>query len=1520
MEILRNSELGLSDFFELSFGLGPIEFDPTSFVTEELTIDLFTSLIKPSLCESNPRGIFRNLFPYLVDYINRTIPLTRFVNHVNYFIDENDKLNDPQGILQRFRKCTGRDFFIAFLDKISINSLPKLLNAVIYANIPIPIFLPNDMVNFEKGLRVLDAMHNIIDIGKYHLFVSVNQANTKMKSPFTKQIYKCYSNNREDRLGLCHPGSLDISFHAASENNDRHPLAISEIYYDETNSQIFQNVVNELSKAAYYIVIHAFDSNFNIIEPNDEFKAIINNISIERHGTNSRTISVLFWGVNKEDNIIKKRKQRVLDILIKQLFHDQIRVEIITEEKESFFFEEFKEYSFQKLLNTPNLYLSATAFRNLFNKNYDSEVSFSTLMEATTFKSRADIFTASYFSNEIDALNDKIQSKNSEDSATYMTEDEINDEIKKLQELQKNLCGSDPIPVLKNFAQVIKKNNITYMREFARQIDSFVKTNLNELALKYSELNQTDQDNDQKSEIKQQIEDRNITIHDFWKEFIVLSQIKKRYSTALKSLYNIDNTQLETAYKSWICEGEAIQILESDSFRALNSEFLLDIFNQITFNNKRPLIVLSIIGPENSGVYMSYRHTIHNGKETDFLILDFEGIDSITERLISQRNDFDKKITLLATLCSQILILNVKELTQDISDILEVSSYHLDTLIKRNFKPRINFVLRDMMEVDTRNSQQYAFNNIREGLKRMFNEIPGCAYNMESLMMLEEENIHLLENAFSCTFDEFYPNTKQIDQSDHENFYYPTETFPSEVSKLREELLAFSSNEHEYKSIDEFISYIQTIWKEIDARGKFLHYKNFEMIHQWNSIRKLVSVKDESFIKIYKEEISDLIDEIESDQWSKEQDIKFEAALTKVTNTICQQTISDFLENASDEFDPTLIEKGMTYINSAFTSEKRKLQAAYTIKRRKFKDSWLIESAKAKISENIKQVLKEKTPGKVKKNLLECDHYFNTEWEYIEADKKNFINSMSLETKALEEQVVTCFNKAITDGISLIGSDDETKDQFDRNFWSKLEKPATLVQSKFLKNTEFLKSFDFKFVVEPNSSGIAGYINNAKKGISKQSAIRTIKTSIKKTCKQIVNEIQNENTLTIEFDQALEWIQRLCDNIFVTLHNELNSSQNNLQYLRLKVFKRLDANTKKWKDIQQKELDEYRKNLWKFFVELKSDTYYEYLSTNFFELIFQSFEKQLNNPYNFVSELMDKYFNCDDYNITRIAHERSFGSLNVENCCNYIENPIKFMKKLFEEEIRIIKDIKIGEKLEEIEENIINTIPNELKEIISKSKQYYSSRPIHESSYICPNIEQILRSSKGTLLEILMKDKSQGTDTILKCVVKYPSRFLACLEENIDKVFSEFENRWKNKLKNHCKTSMIIKVENYRSLYCNKVIGCQERCPLCGSKCELADHNSDIPHKTSIHLMVSFNGVKNKSNEASLNICTDSVYQSDTCDEFHGHSFGNYIQTCYPKWYPIDPMDTNEDQLKQLRTMWILLKSEICNKHASKQM
>src|SRR5437764_579318 len=101
---------------------------------------------------------------------------------------------------------------------------------------------------------------------------------------------------------------------------------------------------------------------------------------------------------------------------------------------------------------------------------------------------------------------------------------------------------------------------------------------------------------------------------------------------------------------------------------------------------------------------MSYRTTNFNGKIIDLLILDSEGIVSTAQKYITHRTSFDEKITLLALMCSQIVIINTKGLTRDISDILEMSSWHLDALRYRQSKPGLHFVLRDM--VDTIEAQE----------------------------------------------------------------------------------------------------------------------------------------------------------------------------------------------------------------------------------------------------------------------------------------------------------------------------------------------------------------------------------------------------------------------------------------------------------------------------------------------------------------------------------------------------------------------------------------------------------------------------------------------------------------------------------------------------------------------------------------------------------------------------------------------------------------------------------------------
>ncbi|KAF0535876.1 interferon-induced very large GTPase 1-like [Gigaspora margarita] len=1143
----ESPDLTVDDFFKLTFGLTPIELDSTEFVTTEFTKELFVSLIESSLKEQNPTGIFRNAFPYLVDIISRTIPIARLVNYIQE-INENNDFDDIYQIFQRFEEfCTSRDFLIAFLDKVPTNSFSKILNTLVAANIPIPIYLSND-THSQKGLKVLSELRDII-------------------------VAHC--------SGICNPNSIDISFHAASENHSRPPLAISEIYYDESSSSTLSDTVRILTKFAFYIVMHVSKNDFDGNELNEQFISTINDISIECYGGHKRKILILFWGIKLQ--AFKKYKEKIEKLLHEKFINNELWIELVVNNKKNALFERIKKDSFHKLKDTENTWIdwNSISFSKILGdsiKNFLSENDFAlSIAEFGQFICRADIFYASYCENVIEKLRDKKHIETLEDSQNYKAEGDVNRDILNFQKKQKNIGETRPISVLMYFANVIKKNDIKDMREFARQTDVYFKDHLVDLAQKDDEIKnktvESDQSNIQRKEIKQQIEELDITIHDFWREFVILSKIMRSDgSSVLKKLYDIDDKQLEKAYSIWIREGEPIQILEGVSLRILNVDFLSSVLSQIMSNSKRQLIVLSIIGPESSGkstllnclfqcgfstsagrctkgAYMSYRHTFYKEKELDILIIDSEGMGSTAAKYILRRTDFDKKMTLFGLMCSQILIVNTKGLTRETSDTLEVSSHHLDALNYRDFsKPRICFVLRDMK--DAKIAQRPAFLDIRENLKKMFDEIPGC-YDMGDFIIVDEQDVHLLENAFACSFDDFYPQSMI---TDGENFHYPAKTFPLKISKLRKELIdsaLIPSENHEsqiFKNVHGFISHMQAVWEKIDVYGNFLHFKDSKTMKQWNAMKKLVHSYNETTIKSYKENGLNLIEKQTSKgPWNEGNDTTFENYLVQETEILCTKTIADFKEKISNQYEPHIIDEGETYIKAAFTTEKRELKATYTKSQRQNKESWLIKLAEMRIGEKVGKILeehKDKTFDEFKSNFSESkrEELFNKEWEKVEDDKENFIRTMIMETNMLELHVVDSFNQAIESGRAISDKESNSGERwkFNRAFWCKVSTPAILNKLKDLNNTD--ENFTNSIEVKKNKFKDFISRDDTEMNAFKSTVISRIKTKIENTCELICDDLLSRNALAIEFNQALGWLKTLCNDIFI-VKEEFNNSQ-----------------------------------------------------------------------------------------------------------------------------------------------------------------------------------------------------------------------------------------------------------------------------------------------------------------------------------------------------------------------------------------
>ncbi|CAG8777218.1 15058_t:CDS:2, partial [Acaulospora morrowiae] len=239
-------------------------------------------------------------------------------------------------------------------------------------------------------------------------------------------------------------------------------------------------------------------------------------------------------------------------------------------------------------------------------------------------------------------------------------------------------------------------------------------------------------------------------------------------------------------------------------------------------------------------------------------------------------------------------------------------------------------------------------------LKKMFNEIPNCSDDMDNFMIVEERDVYLLENAFACSFDDFYPQSENA--TNGENFHYPAETFPLKISKLRKGLLdsaLIPSENHEsqiFSNVHGFVTHMQSIWKEIDAHGNFLHFKDTKTIQQWSAMKKLVHGYEATFLRSYRNSGLEIIKrQLSKGQWNEDEDVIFENELTREKEKYCTQTLADFQEKISNQYALQIIEEGETYIKAAFAAEKRELQKMYTKEQRESKEYWLIKSAEMRI-------------------------------------------------------------------------------------------------------------------------------------------------------------------------------------------------------------------------------------------------------------------------------------------------------------------------------------------------------------------------------------------------------------------------------------------------------------------------------------------------------------------------------------------------------------------------------------------
>ncbi|CAB5362266.1 unnamed protein product [Rhizophagus irregularis] len=1479
--------LSLEQFFQLTFGDEVISYDATNFVVDELTNEIFRAKVEPCLIYSSEQ------------------------------ILDSKELDDPSQTLNQLVDCKGRDYLVAFLDKVPKKALSKTLISLTRANIPIPLLFTNKNDFNQKGFRVLKEIQSLILRDKYHLLLFFNLTTNELTSPFSKMLYPNICKHREDGFSTTSVGSIDISFHPVSENYGRKPVAMAEIYFEENPHQTFLSLINSFSQFAFYIFLHVNDQDFEGNSPSSELNQLLNTILAGPNDPYISKISVIYWSKSKKNNDPFSKRKKILKKLLEPYFKSEcIKIEQISSDLNQF--NEKKKVDVMKKLSTieskivhPSLVLKLLdgSALNIW-KSEIKESTFASTMESIDFNSKSDIFRATYLEHEIEALNDKKSRTESQENSKFISEGEILNRIQQYRKEQLEISTKKPLSIFINFAKLINENNIVKVRKFAYQIDDFFKEYLRGLQNSNNDIKRT--------KINQIIEENDISIHDFWLEFIILSELNNDHAhkSVLEQLYNVNSERLQEAYKTWILEGEPLQLLDGLSLRSLPTEFLFSVLNKLMTNVERKLIVISVIGLESSGkstllnylfhcgfatsasrctkgVYMSYRTTNFDRNMIDILILDSEGIASTAQKYFIHRTSFDEKITLLALMCSQIVIINAKGLTRDISGILEVSSCHLDDLRhSRQSKPRLHFVLRDMIE--TIETQEPAFKDIVGGIRKMFKQIPNCVDTLEDFMSVEQQDVHLLVNAFCCYQDDFLPGSANIGKTG--NVYLPAEVFPAKISSLRQSLLKSAllhqNTPERFTNVQGFISCMETVWSKINTYE--LHFENYKAEQAWNRMRNIVSNIKENELPHFNRHAEKIVKsyakKIESDysKWTQIEG-EFRTELDLITNNWTRNCLKCcYSEFVQEQFDATIVEEENRLIRNIITEEKREQDALWMSLVREHKDSWLSQCAIEKVEI----------------------------WKEVEDDKIEFNRQMALQSEELLEQHVrVTFDNAVDEFISTVrqGSKQKEKEKFKRDFWTSIKKPSTLEEYTSIDIQQQVrimieKSSHYKFLP-------------IKQNMDEKKIAEEIENKLKQTINGITYDLKQKISLRIECGQAIQWLETLCNFIFEFTQQFTNKIEFKYnfdffeKYLRSQIYETLRNNTIKWENQQKENLDNLKKNLLLSFEKILTNFSNESLSNEVHKYLSIAFKQQISEIEESVDQSLQNYLRESCANIYTATYMQSIDKLQINEIREYLKDPTEYMNKIFNSSLSVYIKSLVNSKLCEIDNYCKNTIECLIKAVSELSALFDSAYKEYEQLQLSNFLEMTQRINMKETVDFskIFKD----VDNLLGSVtIEKPVDFCKLLCKSMTE--GDIQNIWTDTERHESKKRMDMYLETKISYY--NQIGCSVRCPLCSSKCELPD-DGHTHHQVTKHLLPAFNGFHNlKTKFPILFVCTENVaYESRKWAYGSDSNFltlTEFLSKYHPSWPPFPRSEPSDEHIKKMRAIWWKLKDELCEKYS----
>lgn len=363
------------------------------------------------------------------------------------------------------------------------------------------------------------------------------------------------------------------------------------------------------------------------------------------------------------------------------------------------------------------------------------------------------------------------------------------------------------------------------------------------------------------AQVESQLSNIDLTIGLFCDEILSLYE----HLPKLFELNGLDRL-LANKFANLMHKGFSFHVLRGRPLRCDSKLIHMALKNLPQSTKKAPLVV-TVIGEQSSaksslmnatfgcnfrvsagrctiGMYLS----VIRWRDHTIIILDTEGLLSLEE----SGSIFDNQMVTLAMLSSHLVLINHKgEFSSNLEHLIGMSFY-AKLQIRSPVKPKLLFILRDQSDTG---ATEIFFRQLAKFKENLYIDSKFLKSSIDDELDIDERNVILLPNAFSSD----YSSTLQLEQT------WRNRTFPRRINNLRAMILTNLDNTEvqSYHNVAQVYQKITSDWDAIDKLGpNLLACKTLYELSAMNELRDIVREINEESISAVNTEGRRHIDQI----------------------------------------------------------------------------------------------------------------------------------------------------------------------------------------------------------------------------------------------------------------------------------------------------------------------------------------------------------------------------------------------------------------------------------------------------------------------------------------------------------------------------------------------------------------------------------------------------------------------------------------------------------------------------------